>query len=139
MQHMSATDSVTVHHGNDRLRQTTDLHLHVEHTQTGYTFLVHITASSLDVHIASRAEGVLHVIDRLALRHRRHRSRQQHHTDVLHLTALCESLTQLPRCLRRKRVTILRPVDSNLRYAVICLEENLLERPNSFPVSCFHF
>ena len=132
---MSTTDGIAIHHRNDRFGQTTDLHLHIEHRETGHPLLIDIAATSLHVHVATRAEGMLHVVNGLALRHRRHGTRQQHHADALHLTAQGESLRQFPRGLGGKGITVLRTVDRDLGNAVVFLEEYLFECFDRFPIS----
>ena len=138
MQHMTTTDGITIHHGDYRLGQSANLHLHIQHAQAGHTLIIDIATTTLHMHIATTAERVLHFAQRLSLGHLTHRTRQQHHADALQLPALCERLTQLQRCLWRKRITIARTVYRNLRNAVILFEENLLEFPNLFPFSFCH-
>ena len=53
MQHMSAAYGIAVYHGDDRLRQTTYLHLYVEYAETWHSVLVNISATSFDVHVAT--------------------------------------------------------------------------------------
>ena len=132
---MAATDGITVHHRNHRLWQSAYLHLYIKHTQTWHAFFIDIAATPFHVHIATRAERVLHVGQRLTLRYLTHRARQQHHTDVLHLSTHRERLTQLPSGLGRKGITILRAVDGDLGDAIIFFEDNLLELAYFFPVS----
>ena len=138
MQHMSPSDGIAVHHRNHRLGQPADLHLHIEHRETRHTLVVHIAASPFHMHVATRAESVLHVAQALALRHFRHRTSQKHHIDVLHLATHRKSLTQLIGRLWRKGVAIVRPIDRNLRNTIIFLEENLLELTDGLPLSFFH-
>ena len=66
---MTTTDGIAIHHRNHRLRQPTNLHLHIEDTQTGYTLFIDIASTAFHMHIATRAEGVLDISKRLALRH----------------------------------------------------------------------
>ena len=135
---MTTTDGIAVDHRNDGLRQSAYLHLHVEHRETGHTLVVDITATTFHVHVATATERMLHVLQAFALRHLAHGTRQQHHTDALQFTALGKGLTQLQCRLRREGVTVTGTVDGNLRNAVILLEDNLLELPDLFPLSCFH-
>ena len=126
MEHVAAADSIAVDHRNDGLRQSPDLHLHVEHRQSGHALVVDIAATPLDVHVATRAEGLVAG------------TRQQHHPDVLHFAASRKGLTQLQRRLRCKGVAITWSVDGNFCNTVILFEEYLLELPNLFPLSFCH-
>ena len=58
---MSTNYRITIYHRDHGFGQTTDLHLHIEHTQTGHALVVDIAATALHMHIATRAEGMLHV------------------------------------------------------------------------------
>ena len=92
MEHMTTADGITIDHRDDGLRQTADLHLHIEHRETRHPLVVDIAATPLHVHVTTRTEGMLHVVDSLAIRHLRHRTRQDDHTDILHLTHLRKRL-----------------------------------------------
>ena len=50
---MSAADGIAVNHRDDGFWQTTNLHLHIKYTQTGYTLLVDIAATTFHMHVAS--------------------------------------------------------------------------------------
>ena len=80
MQHVSATDGKSVHHGDDGLRQTAYLHLHIEHRQTWNTIVINISAAPFDLHITARTERFIA------------RSCQQYYTDMLHLATKGERL-----------------------------------------------
>ena len=135
MEHMSTTNGIAIHHSDDRLRETTDLHLHIEHRETRNALFIHIATTTLDMHITTRAESVLHICQCLTLRHLTHGSSQQHHTDVLHLSAHRESLTQLPSSLRSKGIAILRTINRDLSDTIVLFEQNLLKLSNLFPIS----
>ena len=81
---------------------------------------------------------MFHVSERFSLRHFRHSPRQQHHSDLLHLTAHGESLRQFQCCFRCKRIPVVRSINSNLRNTMIFFEENFLEFSNLFPFSLHH-
>ena len=138
VQHVSTPNGITVHHRYHGLWQTANLHLHIQHTQTGHALIIHISATPFHVHIATRAKRMFHVCERFTLRHFRHSPRQQHYSDLLHLTAHGESLRQFQCCLRCKRIPVVRPINSNLRNTMIFFEENFLEFPNLFPFSLHH-
>ena len=116
---MTTSDGIAIHHRDDGFGQATDLHLYVEYTETGYSVFINIAATPLHVHVATRAEGMLHIRQGLTLRYFRHRSREQHHRDVLHLTAHCKSLRQFPSGLGGEGVTITGTVDGDLGDAII--------------------
>ena len=90
------------------------------------------------MHVATRTEGMLHILQPLTFRHVTHGSRQQHHTDALQFTAERKGLTQLQRRLRCKGVAVAWAVNGNLGNTVILFEENFFELPNLFPLSLFH-
>ena len=138
VQHMAAAYGVAVHHRYHGLRQSAYLHLHVEHAQPWHTLLVYITATALHMHVAASAEGMLHLLRLLALRHFRQRPCQQHHTDALQLATDGEGLRQLLCRPWRERITIARSIDGDLRYAVVLFQQDLLEIPDRCPFSCFH-
>ena len=92
MQHMTASDGITIHHRDDRLGQATDLHLYIKHTKTGHSVFINIAATTFYVHVATRTEGMFHISQSLTLRHLRHGTCEQHHRDILHLTTHRESL-----------------------------------------------
>ena len=135
---MSAADGVAVDHGDDGLGQPAYLHLHVEHREPGHSLVVDVSAPALHVHVAARAEGVLDVLQPLALGHLAHLSRQQHHAYALQLAAVGEGLAQLQRRLGCEGIAVARPVDGDLGDAVELFEAYLFELPNLFPLSLFH-
>ena len=53
MEHVATTNGITIDHCNDWLRQSANLHLHVEHRQAGDTLVVNVTATSLHMHVAT--------------------------------------------------------------------------------------
>ena len=134
---MSATNGITIHHRNNRLGQATNLHLHIEHAQTGHTLFIYITSTTLYVHIATTAECMLYIGQSLTLGHLAHSTSKQYHTDVLHLAAHGKCLTQLPSGLGGKSIAIARTVNGNLSDTIILLEQNLLKLSYRLPVSHF--
>ena len=66
---MTTTDGITIDHRDDRFGQTTDLHLHIEYTQTGHALIIDIATTTFHVHVTTRTEGMLDIGERLALRH----------------------------------------------------------------------
>ena len=126
MQHMTTTYGIAIHHRYHRFGQSANLHLNIEYTQTGHTFLVHIASTSFHMHVTSRAERLVAS------------TRQQYHPDVLHLTAQGKSLTQFQCCLWCKRITISRTINGNLCNTMILFEEDFFELLNLFPFSLYH-
>ena len=59
MQHMTAANGVAVHHGYDGLRQSSDLHLHIQHIEPWHSVGTDISSTSLDVHVTTRAESLV--------------------------------------------------------------------------------
>ena len=135
MQHMTTSDGITIHHGDDRLGQTTDLHLHIEHTQTGHAIFINIATTTFYVHVSTRTKGMLYIGQSLSLRHLRHRSCEQHYRNVLHLATHAEGLRQFPSGLGGKGVTVTGTIDGNLGNTIIFLEEDLFKHTYFFPVS----
>ena len=80
MEHMTATDGITVYHGDDWFWQAAYLHLHVEYVETWYSIGTHIATTAFHVHVASRTECLVAC------------SCQNHDTDALTLTAIAEGL-----------------------------------------------
>ena len=125
---MASTDSVAVDHSYDRLRQRAYLLLHIEHVKARHTVVADISATSLDVHVATRTER--HVAS----------SGQYYHPYALRFTTPRKRLRHLPRGAWCKGVAITRTVYRYLGYTVIFLKEYLLkvEVLYLFPFSCFH-
>ena len=57
MQYMASADGKSVYHGNDGLRKTADLHLHIQHVQTGHTIIAYISSVAFHIHVATGTEG----------------------------------------------------------------------------------
>ena len=125
---MSTTDSVAVDHGDDRLWQSADLHLHIEHIQAWHTVSTDISTASLDVHVATRAECLVAG------------ARKNHHTYVEMIAAIGKGLTHLPHGKRCEGVAVAWTVDGDLSDVIVFFKEYLLEvkTRNGFPISLFH-
>ena len=76
VQHMTTTNGIAIHHGNNGFGQTTDLHLYVEYGETGHALLIDIAATAFHVHIATTAKSMLHFGQRLSLWNLRHGTSQ---------------------------------------------------------------
>ena len=125
---MSATDGVTVDHGDDGLRQGAYLLLHVEDVKTWYAVVADIAAASLHVHVATRAERLVAG------------SGKDDNADALRLTTPSECLRHLPRGARCEGITITRTVDGDLGDAIIFLKQDFLKVKalHGHPISFFH-
>ena len=138
MQDMSTTDGIAIHHSNHRFWQTTDLHLNVKNRQTRYTLLIYIATSSFNMHVTSRTESMLYILQPLAFGHLAHRTCQNHYPYIAVLAANRESLREFQRRQRGERVAVACPVDGNLCNVIILFKEYLLERVRRFPFSLLH-
>ena len=134
---MSATDGIAVHHSDDWLWQSANLHLHIEHAQSGHALLVDVATMTFHMHVATRAEGMLHVFQLFAFRHFRQSTREDDNAQVEAVAADVECLRQLPRRQRSERVAVAWTVDGDLRNVIVLLEEDFLEVDTLylFPVS----
>jgi len=56
---MSASDGISIYHGNHRLGKAPDLALHIQHIKSGYTILSHITCKTLHILISPAAESCI--------------------------------------------------------------------------------
>ena len=115
MQDMPSADGIAVNHRDNRLGQAPDLHLHVEHIQSGHTVRTYISAPALDVHVASGAESQVAG------------TRKYHHPYVEMVAAIGESLAHLPHRKGRESIAVAGTVDGYLGDMMIFLEEDFLE------------
>ena len=115
VQHMTAANGEAVNHSDDRLGQRANLLLHVKNVETWHTIVADIAATAFDVHVATRAEGLVAS------------TCKDDHTYALRLATPGKRLRHLPCGAGCEGVTITRTVYCNLGYAVIFFEENLLK------------
>ena len=127
MKHMTATDGITIHHSDNRLWQTANLHLHIEHIQARYTVITYITAATLYMHVATCTERLIAG------------TRQNDHTDIQTVTAIVECLCHLPSGQRREGITVALTVDGNLSDMIILLEDDFLEIKTFYLFPFSHF
>ena len=106
MQHVSSADGVAVDHCNDGLGQTADLHLHIQHAEPWNTLLVDIASMPLHVHVATRAEGMLDILQPLSLGHLGEGTREDDDAQVEAVAAVVERLREFPRGEWRERVSV---------------------------------
>ena len=128
MQDMSSTDSIAIHHCNNRLGQTAYLHLHIKYIQARDTVTSHISSTSFHVHISTCTESFIS------------RTSQYNHTNVLAFSAISECLAHLPSGQWRKSIAITFTINGYLCYMIVAFKEDFLE-VKSFdflPFSLFH-
>ena len=123
MQYVSATNGVSVYHGNNRLRDRADLFLYIQHIQARYTVGSYITSVSFYVHVATGTEGFVAG------------SGQYHYIDVLTLAAVVQRIADFSRSSWSERIAVAGTIDGNLGYAIIKLEKNILVFFDGFPFS----
>ena len=125
MEHVATTDGITIHHGNNRFRQSANLHLHVKNIKTRNAIVSYITATPLHVHVTTRTKRLVT------------RSRQDNHPYVQVLAAIAECLRHFPSGQGSKGITPTLAVDGNLGYVIVFLEDDFLEIKtfNLFPFS----
>ena len=112
---MTATYGIAIHHSDDGLGQTAYLHLHVEHIEAWHSVGSDISATSLDVHVASCTERLVAC------------SGEDDHSYVLTLTAIAEGLRHLPCGEGCEGIAITLSVDGYLGYVMIFFEDDFLE------------
>ena len=115
MKHMTTTDGITIHHSDDRLWQTANLHLYIEHIQSRYTIVAYITATALHMHVTSGTESLITS------------TRQDDNTDIQTVAAIVECLRHLPSGQRCESIAVTLTVDGNLSDMIILLEDDFLE------------
>ena len=127
MQHVAAADGVAVDHGDDRLGKPPDLHLHVEHIQSGHAVAADISATPLDVHVAARTESLVAGTGK------------NDHANVETVAAIGESLLHFHDCKRCESIAVTWPVDGDFGNVMIRFKQDFLEVEScyGFPVS-FH-
>ena len=123
VKHMSATDGISVDHGNHRFRDGTNLFLYVEHIQTGNAVSTYVSAVAFHVHVASGAESLVAS------------SCQYDDIDVLTLTAVIQCVTDFSSGGWSERIAVSRAVDGNLGDSIIKLKKNILVFLDGFPFS----
>ena len=84
MQHMAASDGISVYHRDDGLGQRADLFLHVQYVETGHSVCSHISSAAFHMHVATRTEGFVAC------------SGQHHNADVAAFTAVVECVLDIP-------------------------------------------
>ena len=115
MEHMTATDGIAIHHGDNRLRQAANLHLYIEHVETRHTIVAYISTPALHMHITTGTERLVAS------------TRQDNHTDIQTVTTVVESLRHLPGSQWSEGVAITLTIDGNLSNVIILLEDDFLE------------
>ena len=127
MKYMSASDSKAVDSSNYRFRNTADLLLYIQNTQTRNTVLAYVSATPFHILVTTRTESfVTGTCD-------------HYHINIRFFPANTQCITHLCRCSRSKCISITFTVNSNTGNSIIVIKENIFVFSDGCPFSlCWH-
>ncbi len=124
VQHVPSTNGKAVDGGNHRLGHGADLLLHIQHAEAGYALVIHIATATLDIHVATRAEGgFAHACD----------------DDDLHILLFAanpKGVAHLGRGQRGEGVAVAVAVDADAGNAAKLFKEDFLVFLDGGPFAC---
>ena len=112
---MAAANGVSIHHGNHRLRQTADLHLHIKHIQPRHAIGAHISATTFHIHIAPATKSLVAGTGK------------NHHANAARFAAESKSLTHFGGGTRGESIAIARTIDGDFGNAIVFFKQDFLK------------